>query len=66
MDTRTTKQTYTDEDLEKLSEELLDILFLLCEAHRHGHKDEYAKALPPAAMAVQEALRTFLALLKRE
>jgi len=66
MDTRTKKQTHTDEDFEKLSEELLDTLFSLCEVHRRGHRDEYAKALPFAAMAVQESLRTFLALLKRE
>ena len=40
------------------------MLFWVCEAHRRGHKDEYAKTLPPAAMAVQESIRIFLALLK--
>ncbi|MDD2968635.1 MAG: hypothetical protein PHT21_03630 [Lachnospiraceae bacterium] len=54
------------EDFEKLSQELLDMLFPICEAHRREYKDEYAKALPPAAMAVQESIRTFLALLKRK
>ena len=57
---------YRLEDFEKLSHELLDLLFPVCEAHRCGRKDEYAKALPPAAMAVQESIRTFLALLKYE
>lgn len=52
------------EDFEELSQELLDMLFPICEAHRRKYKDEYAKALPPAAMAVQESIRTFLALLK--
>jgi hypothetical protein len=54
------------EDFERLSQELLDILFLVCEAHRHGQGKRYAKALPLAAMAVQESIRTFLALLKRK
>ena len=52
------------EDFEKLSNQLLDLLFPVCEAHRRRCKDEYAKALPLAAMAVQESIRTFLALLK--
>lgn len=54
------------EDFEKLSQDLLDLLFPVCEAHRRGQKNEYAKALPLAAMAVQESIRTFLALLKRK
>ena len=54
------------EAFEELCHELLDILFPLCEAHRRGHKDEYAKVLPLAAMSVQESIRTFLALLKRK
>lgn len=52
------------ENFEKLSQELLDKLFPVCEAHRRGRTDGYAKALPLAAMAVQESIRTFLALLK--
>ena len=58
------KEEYQVEDFEKLSEALLDVLFLVCEAHRRGQKDDYAKARPLAAMAVQESIRTFLALLK--
>ena len=54
------------ENFEKLTQELLDKLFPVCEAHRRGQKDEYAKALPLAAMAVQESIRTFLALLKHK
>ena len=57
---------YRLEDFEKLSQELLDMLFPVCEAHRRERKDEYANALPPAAMAVQESMRTFMALLKRQ
>lgn len=57
---------YRVEDFEKLSQELLDLIFPICEAHRRGQKDEYAKALPLAAMSVQESIRTFLALLKRQ
>ena len=57
---------YRLKDFEKLSQELLDMLFPVCEAHRRGQKDEYAKALPLAAMAVQESIRTFLALLNRK
>lgn len=57
---------YRLEDFEKLSQEMLDMLFSVCEAYRRGYKDEYAKALPLAAMAVQESIRTFLALLKRK
>lgn len=57
---------YRLEDFERLSQELLDMLFSVCEANRRGYKDGYAKALPLAAMAVQESLRTFLALLKRK
>ena len=57
---------YRLEDFEKLSQELLDMLFPVCEAHRHKRSNEYAHALPPAAMAVQESIRTFLALLKLE
>lgn len=59
-------EEYRLENFEKLSQELLDMLFPVCEAHRHDRKDEYAKALPPAAMSVQESIRTFLALLKRK
>lgn len=58
-------EEYRLENFEKLTQELLDILFPVCEVHRRGHTDEYAKALPLAAMAVQESIRTFLALLKR-
>ena len=58
------KEGYRVKDFEKLSESLLDVLFLVCEAHRRGQKDDYAKALPLAAMAVQESIRTFRALLK--
>lgn len=54
------------EDFEKLCQGLLDMIFPVCEAHRHKYKDEYAKALPPAAMAVQESIRTFLALLNHK
>ena len=54
------------EDFEELSQEFLDMLFSVCEANRRKFKDEYAKALPLAAMAVQESMRTFLALLKRQ
>jgi hypothetical protein len=57
------KEEYRLEDFEKLSEELLDMLFPVCEVNRRGQKDDYAKALPLAAMAVQESIRTFLALL---
>ena len=59
-------EEYWLEDFEKLSQELLDMVFHVCEAHRREYKDEYAKALPSAAMAVQESMRTFLALLKRK
>lgn len=59
-------EEYRLEDFEKLSQELLDMLFPVCEAQRRGYKDEYAKAFSPAAMAVQESIRTFLALLKRQ
>lgn len=58
-------EEYRLEDFEKLSQELLDILFPVCETYRRKYKDEYAKALPFAAMAVQESMRAFLALLKR-
>lgn len=53
------------EDFEAQCQDLLDMLFHICETHRRKHKDEYAKALPLAAMAVQESMRTFLALLNR-
>lgn len=53
-------------DFENLCQELLDLLFFVCEAQRHKYEDEYAVALPFAAMAVQESIRTFLALLKRK
>lgn len=59
-------ENYLLGDFEKLSEELLDALFTTCEAQRRIYKDEYAKALPLAAMSVQESIRTFLALLKRK
>ena len=59
-------EEYRLENFEKLSQELLDMLFPVCEIHRRGQKNEYAKALPLAAMAVQESIRTFLALLKRK
>lgn len=59
-------EEYQVEDFEKLSQDLLDMLFPVCEIHRRGQKNEYAKALPLAAMAVQESIRTFLALLKRK
>lgn len=59
-------ENYLLEDFEKLSGEFLDTLFPTCEAQRRKYKDEYAKALPLAAMAVQESIRTFLALLKRK
>jgi len=59
-------ERYRVEDFEKLSQELLDMLFPVCEVHRRKQKDEYAKALPLAAMAVQESIRTFMALLKRK
>jgi hypothetical protein len=59
-------EEYRLEDFEKLVQELLDMLFPVCEDHRRGHKDEYAKAVPLAAMAVQESIRTFLALLRGE
>jgi hypothetical protein len=60
------KKEYRQEEFEKLSQELLDILFSVCETYRRKYKDEYAKTLPFAAMAVQESVRTFLALLKRK
>lgn len=59
-------EEYWLEDFEKSSQELLDMLFPVCEAHRRKYKDEYARALPLAAMAVQESIRTFLALLNRQ
>ena len=59
-------EEYRLDNFEKLTQELLDMLFPVCEAHRREYKDEYAQALPPAAMAVQESIRTFLALLKRQ
>ena len=59
-------EEYQVEDFEKLSQDLLDMLFPVCEIHRRGQKNEYAKALPLAAMAVQESIRTFLALLRRK
>lgn len=59
-------EEYRWEDFERLSQELLDMLFPVCEAHRHRRNDEYAKVLPPAAMAVQESIRTFLALIKHK
>ncbi|CAK7033646.1 MAG: hypothetical protein DESF_01412 [Desulfovibrio sp.] len=58
------KEEYRVEDFEKSSEELLDMLFPVCEINRCRQKGDYAKALPLAAMAVQESIRTFLALLK--
>ena len=63
---RKDKIEYNFEEFEKQSQEFLDTLFSLCEAQRREIKDEYAKALPSAAMAVQESMRTFLALLKRK
>ena len=57
---------YDFKEFERQSQELLDTLFFICEVQRREIKDEYAKALPPAAMAVQESMRTFLALLKRK
>ena len=60
------KEEYQLDDFENLSKELLDMLLPICEAHRRKYKDEYAKALPPASMSVQESIRTFLALLKRQ
>ena len=60
------KEEYRLEDFESLSQEFLDMLFPVCEASRRGQKDDYAKALPLAAMAVQESIRTFMALLKRK
>lgn len=54
------------EDFETLCQELLDMIFPVCESHRRGHKDGYSKALPLAAMSVQESIRTFLALLNRK
>lgn len=59
-------EEYPFGNFEQQCQELLDLLFSVCEAHRRGYKDEYAKALPLAAMAVQESMRTFLALLKRK
>lgn len=59
-------EEYPFENFEQQCQELLDLLFSVCEMHRRGYKDEYAKALPLAAMAVQESMRTFLALLKRK
>ena len=54
------------ENFEELSEKLLDVLFSISESYRRENKDEYARVFPPAAMAVQESLRTFSALIKRK
>lgn len=64
MANHTKEQEYFIEDLENKSQELIHIMFILCEKRAHAapmFESPLSKAMAEAAMAVKYAIRAFIA-----